>query len=542
MGLPDAASGWPLIIEDIITINPATGEELDRVPALDLEGIDAALKRCREAQREWALQPLGERVQRLRQLMEALLEERMAVAELIAREQGKPVAEAMAAEVVATLGMLKELVRTGTRVLAPERRPNRMLLFAHKRNWLVRVPYGVIAVISPWNFPFSVPLPEIAAALLAGNGVVFKPAPHAILIGRKIAELCARAGFPAGLLQTLFLHDREADYLTAHPELDKIVFTGSTAVGRRVMRNAAEHIVPVVLELGGKDPAIVARDADIERAAKGIVWGSLFNAGQVCASIERVYVEGRVAESFLAACRREMEQVRVGDPLDPETDMGPLSSEAHLQKMLVHIQEAVEKGAKVLYGGRRIDRPGFFIEPTLLVGVDHTMQVMREETFGPVLPVMIVDSLDAAVRLANDSSYGLSAYAYTSSKATADRLLRELEAGTVVINDSTMTWGEPTAPWVGHKQSGMGLTHADLGLLELTRARYISYDKGQRAPNLWWYPYGPKSLRLFDAAADLLFNRRLRRKLAALLPVLGQRRFLRATHWGALLRNLHKLF
>jgi len=528
-------------LDEIVTINPSTGEELGRMPALPRAGIDAAIEHSRQAQAEWTRTPLAERRRKIRVLMELLLEERAAIAELIALEQGKPVAEAMAAEIVPCLGMLRELLRITPGVLKPQRRPHQMLLFAHKRSALLRVPFGVVVVISPWNFPFSVPLPEIAAALLAGNSVLFKPAPHAILIAGKITELCTRAGFPAGLMQLLFLHDREADYLTAHAGIDKILFTGSTAVGRRVMCNAAQNVVPVVLELGGKDPAIVMADADIERAAKGIVWGALFNAGQVCASIERVYVERAAAAPFIAACLREMEGVRVGDPLDPDTDMGPLSSEAHLHKVLLHIQEAVEKGARLLHGGTRIDRAGFFIQPALLVDVDHTMLVMREETFGPVLPVMIFDSLDEAVRLANDSAYALSAYAYTSSKAMADRLLCDLEAGTVVINDSTMSWGEPTAPWVGHKQSGIGLTHAELGLLELTRPKYVSYDRGQRAPNLWWYPYGPDSLRLFTAAADLLYNRHLSRKLAALTPVLLQKRFLRSTHWAALLRHLNRL-
>ncbi len=541
MSLPDPDLRPLILLEDLITLNPATGEELGRLPAQDPPAVDAAIASCRAAQSEWAQRSPAERSRPIRRLMELILADRHELARLIACEQGKPVAEAMTSEVLPTLGMLKELLRIGPKTLRPQRRPHQMLLFAHKQSTLLREPFGVVAIISPWNFPFSVPMPEIAAALLAGNGVIFKPAPHTLLTGRKIADLCARAGFPDGLLQTLCLHDREADYLTRQPGIDKIVFTGSTAVGCKVMRNAADRLVPVVLELGGKDPAIVARDADIERAAKGIVWGALVNAGQVCAAIERVYVERPVAEAFIAACQREMAKVRVGDPLDPETDMGPLTSAAQLEKVLAHIADAVSRGAKLLHGGRRLDRPGFFMEPALLVQVDHSMQVMREETFGPVLPVMVVDSLEVAVELANDSPYALSAYAYTASKSTAGRLLRDLAAGTVVINDSTMSWGEPTAPWIGHKQSGIGLTHADLGLLEMTRVKYISYDRGQRAANLWWYPYGPGSLRLFDAATDLLFSRRLRHKLAA-LPAVLQRRFLRSIHWGSLLRNLGKLF
>lgn len=542
MSTPEPALQPQVIFKEIVTINPTTGEELGRMPALDRTGIDAALERSRRAQAVWMQQTLAERKKSLQALIEVILAERMAIAELIALEQGKPMAEAMAAEIVPTLGMLKELVRRGPKVLKPRPRPHQMLLFAHKKSAIWRVPFGVVAVISPWNFPFSVPLPEIAAALLAGNSVVFKPAPHAILIAGKIAELFRRAGFPADVLQTLYLQDSEADYLTAHPGVDKIAFTGSTAVGRKVMCNAARNIVPVRLELGGKDPVIVTTDAKIDRAAKGVVWGAFFNAGQVCASIERVYVERPVARSFINTCLREMERIRVGNPLDPETDMGPLSSEAHLQKVLFHIQDAVEKGARLLQGGVRLDRPGYFIQPALLVGVNHSMLVMQEETFGPVLPVMVVESLDEAIQLANESPYALSAFAYTSSRKTAVKLMRELQAGTVVINDSTMSWGEPTAPWVGHKQSGIGLAHADLGLLELTQAKYVSYDRGQRAPNLWWYPYDPSSLRLFDAATDLLYNRRLDRKLAALPPVLGQRQFWRSIHWGALLRNIHKIF
>ncbi len=531
-----------IMAEELVTINPSTGKELACIPALGAAGIDLAVRRSRAAQSAWAAVPLAERKRHLSVLIELILKERTALAELIALEQGKPVAEALAAEVIPVLGMLKDLVRHGARTLAPRRRPHQMLLFSHKRSRLERVPFGIIVIIAPWNFPFSVPLPEIAAALLAGNSVLFKPAPHAILIGRKIAELFQAAGLPDEVLQTLYLFDREASYLTGHAGVDKIVFTGSTAVGRKVMANAAENIVPVLLELGGKDPVIIAADADVVRAAKGAVWGALFNAGQVCASIERAYVEREVAAPFIAACLHEIARVRVGDPLNPDTDMGPLSSEDHLQKILFHLSDAVDKGARLLFGGVRLDRPGFFLQPALLINVDHSMLVMREETFGPVLPVMVVDSIDEAIHYANDSVYGLSAFAYTSSRATANRLMTELHAGTVVINDSTMSWGEPSAPWVGHKQSGIGLTHSDLGLLEMTRAKYVSYDRGSRAPNLWWYPYGPATARLFHAAADLLFSRRLAHKLAALPDTVLQKRFLRSAHWGALIRNLWRLF
>ena len=526
----------------IVSINPSTGEELGRTRAMDRNAVDRVLSESRTAFAKWAETPFSERKRLFKRLSRVILAEKEEILRLVAREAGKPVTEAMAVEVLSTLAAIKTLTRKGHSVLRPRRVSHDLILFSHKRSTCRFVPYGVTVFISPWNFPFSAPIPQMAAALLAGNTAVFKPAPHAVLIGRKIDDCFRRAGFPQGVMQTVFLTDDDAPYLTSHPDVRKIVFTGSTEVGKHVMTSAAQHVTRVTLELGGKDPAVVARDADIRRAAKGIVWGALFGSGQVCASIERVYVESPVAQAFLEACLDEISKIRVGDPLDIETDMGPLTSESQLRKVEEHVKDAVAKGAKILFGGKRIGERGFFYEPTLLSGVDHTMKVMTEETFGPVIPVMEVPDLDAAVRLANDSRYGLSAFGWTRNRSTARRLLRELCAGTVMINDSTSTWGEPNAPWVGFKESGLGLTRSLFGMAEMVQVQYTSYDRGNNTHNPWWFPYTARTWDLFASASSLLYDPRFFRKIPSLFRLLKNPLFLRTAHWGAVLKSFHKVF
>jgi succinate-semialdehyde dehydrogenase/glutarate-semialdehyde dehydrogenase len=541
--MPLAEPALPIspAFDTIISINPATEQELGRVPVMQRPDVDLAIENARHSFRSWSQVPLAGRRRCLQRLIDLVVDEKEAIAELIAREQGKPVAEALAAEVVPVLAVLKFLIKQGPRQLRHEVIANEMLLFVHKKSQYRFVPYGVVAIVSPWNFPFSVPLPQIAAALLAGNTVLFKPAPASVLIGKKIDDLLRGAGLPTDVVTTLFLDDRDAPYLTEHDGIDKIIFTGSTEVGHKVMASAAKHVRPVVLELGGKDAAVVAADADVERAAKGIVWGSLFASGQVCASVERVYVEKPAADRFIKACLQEMQKLRVGDPMEEGVDIGPLTTSEQLAKVIEHVQDAVQKGAKVMHGGERVGERGFFFQPTLLVDVNHSMKVMSEETFGPILPIMVVNSLDEAIRFANDSEYGLSAFGWTQSRKTAERLMAELEAGTVLINDSTMTWGEPTAPWVGFKRSGVGLTRSRFGLLEMMQIKYVSYDSGGNKTNMWWFPYaGGKTL--FMNAVDLLYKPMGKDKAKGLVAMLTSKRFLTTARWPSLLSKLHKLY
>jgi succinate-semialdehyde dehydrogenase/glutarate-semialdehyde dehydrogenase len=521
-------------------VDPATGAAFAEVSLLDRGQAEGALDSARQAFPAWARLSFRERGDHLLRLRDAVLEDADQVAALIAREQGKPAAEAHAVEIVPALEALAHLARHAEDDLRDEDLPAHVLLFAHKDAKLVHEPWGVVLVITPWNYPFGISLIGAATALAAGNTVVVKPAPSTTLVGLRLAELGARAGLPDGVLSVLAVDDAVAGALVSDPRVSKIVFTGSVATGKAVMAAAATNLTPVVLELGGKDPAVVARDADLRRAAQGIVWGAFANAGQTCASVERVYVERAVADRFVALVVAETDKLRVGAGKD-QRDVGPMSLER--QRLLVedHVADAVARGATVVRGGARPDGPGFFYPPTVLTNVDHSMKVMRDETFGPVLPIMAVDSLDEAVRLANDSDYGLTASGWTRDPKTAERLERELSAGVVTINDCVSSFGEPTAPWGGYRKSGIGRTHGRVGLREMVQTKYVSRETTGR-PAAWWYPYDAEFARLLGAYRQGLHGRSFFGRLVHQLKMLAFPRFWRRVNLGAILRNADKLF
>jgi succinate-semialdehyde dehydrogenase/glutarate-semialdehyde dehydrogenase len=522
-------------------VDPASGAAFAEVSLLDAHQAGEAVAAAREAFPAWASLGFGERGRRLLRLRQAVVDERDALAALIAREQGKPAAEAHLAEILPALAVLKHLALGAEEALREEPAPSDVPLFAHKDARLLHVPIGVVLVITPWNYPFTISLSGVATALAAGNTVVLKPAPATTLTGLRIGELCRKAGIPDGAVNVVAADDAVAGALVEDPRVGKVVFTGSVATGRKVMVAAARNLTPVVLELGGKDPAIVCRDADLERAARGIVWGAFLNAGQTCASVERVYVEQTVAEAFVSRVVDETKRLRVGDPLAPDTDVGPLTLERQRRVVEEHVQDAVARGAKVLTGGARAEGPGWFYPPTVLVGVDHTMRVMREETFGPVLPIMAVASVDEALALANDSEYGLTASGWTRDPATARRLQEGLQAGVVTINDCLYTFGEPTAPWGGVKRSGVGRVHGLAGLREMTQPKYVSRDTG-RGPMLWWYPYGRDFARLASSAGPALYGGSAWSRLRHLARLLGSARVRARLRFRALLQHADRLF
>jgi succinate-semialdehyde dehydrogenase/glutarate-semialdehyde dehydrogenase len=443
-------------------------------------------------------------------------------------------------ELFPSLETLKHLAHHAEDVLRDEELPGEVLLLAHKRCRLVYEPYGVVLLITPWNYPFSISLTGAAAALAAGNTVVLKPAPATTLIGLELGALAAEAGLPAGVLNVVATDDVVAQRLVEDPRVSKIVFTGSVATGKKIMASAAKNLTPVVLELGGKDPAIVLKDADLERAAAGIVWGAFVNAGQTCASVERVYVEQEVASALVERIVAETKKLRLGDPRAPETDVGPLTLERQRQLVEDHVKDALARGATALTGGARPEGEGYFYPPTVLTGVDHQMRVMREETFGPVLPIMAVKDADEAVRLANDSEYGLTASVWTTDPEKALELQGRLQAGVVTINDCVYSYGEPTAPWGGYKQSGIGRTHGTAGLREMVQVKYVAQEMN-RGRAIWWFPYGEDFRRLMSGTNRLLHGGMLAR-LKSGLSLLGSARFWRRGRLLDLLRNIDRAF
>ncbi|HEV3468956.1 MAG TPA: aldehyde dehydrogenase family protein [Pyrinomonadaceae bacterium] len=488
---------------EVISYDPATGEEVGRVPLATSEEVAAAVERARAAQKGWGAHSFRERAAVVMRARALVLEEMDEVAALISRESGKPSAEALAMEVVPTLDLMQFFARRTARMLRPEKLDIGLYRFMGRTSTVVYRPLGVVGIISPWNFPWAIPLGEVVMALMAGNSVVLKPSELTPFVALKIGEVFRRAGLPAGVLEVLTGDGRTGAALT-EAGVDKIMFTGSVATGRRVAEAAARRLTPVVLELGGKDPMIVFEDADLSAAAGAAVWGAFANSGQACASVERCYVQESVAEDFTARVVRLVKSLRQDLGAREGTDLGAMSSERQLRTVEEHVSDAVARGARVLAGGRRLkDAPagGCFHEPTVLAGVDHSMAVMREETFGPVLPLMTFKTEEEAVRLANDSEFGLTASVWTRDLRKGRRVASRIEAGTVMVNEVLYTHGIAQAPWGGVKQSGLGRTHGRLGLLEMVAPHHIHVNRLALLQDVWWFNYTPGAAALFRSLA-----------------------------------------
>src|SRR5580700_856918 len=390
------ATDLQIAVRRISSVNPATGEVLRELECAGQGEVDAAVAIARAAQTAWADLGVWKRIDVLREFQHRLHEKKSEIAEAITREAGKPLAEALTTEVLVVLDGARFLIENAYRLLRDQRLPHGSLATKLKSGRLVREPYGVVGIISPWNYPFSIPATETLAALVAGNAVVLKPSELTSLMALQLETLLQAAGVPKDVFQVVvgdgatgaaLLHSR------GKPGIDKLVFTGGVATGKRIAAAAAEQLLPVVLELGGKDPMLVLDDADVDVASSGAVWGAFANCGQACLSVERCYVHRSLYEAFLEACVEKTKQLRVGNGSDPRTDVGPMIHERQVRIVESHVEDAMARGARLLAGGSRIPELGKnFYNPTVLADVTHEMRIMREETFGPVLPVMAFDS------------------------------------------------------------------------------------------------------------------------------------------------------
>ena len=365
-------------------------------------------------------------------------------------------------------------------------------------------PLGVIGIITPWNFPFILSLNPTLQALVAGNSVVLKPSEVTPRSGQLVEELFSSVGLPEGVFQ-LVQGDGETGAALLEAGVDKISFTGSVSTGRRVAEVCGRNLIPCTLELGGKDPMIVCADADLERAARGAVYGAFTNSGQVCTSTERVYVVDEVADAFTRKVVEETGRLRQGS--SGEFDVGSIIDAKQLGIIEEHVRDAVARGARVLAGGRRNPAcKGLFYEPTVLVDVTHDMQVMRDETFGPVLPIMRVRDEAEALALANDSPYGLNANVWTRSKRKGTQIARAIESGCVVVNDCMLTYGVTESPFGGTKHSGIGRVNGEIGLQGYCRVQSILIDRFGGKTEPLWYPYSARKLRLLRRVLRLVWG------------------------------------
>ncbi|MGH7775365.1 MAG: aldehyde dehydrogenase family protein, partial [Candidatus Binatia bacterium] len=372
-------------------------------------------------------------------------------------------------------------------------------------------PIGVVGIISPWNFPLVLTLGEAIPALMAGNAVVMKPSELTPLTALFGAELAQKAGFPENLIQVVVGFGETGEILIDH--VDMISFTGSVETGKRVMRRAAERLIPVTLELGGKDPMIVLKDAALERATNACVWGALMNSGQTCTSIERVYVEEPVYQDFVNKIVDKVLALRQG-PSDKEVELGSMTSEEQLKKVESHVEEAVRKGATILTGGRRNPNfKGLYYEPTVMVNVNHDMAIIKEETFGPVIPIMKVKDQEEALRLANNSRYGLDSSVFTRDRKTGWRIAEKIQAGSVCINDGLVNYMIPNAPMGGIKESGLGRRHGADGIRKYCQQKTILIDRWGLKSEVNWYPLTKRKADFFRRGLKLLFRSGWKNKL-----------------------------
>jgi succinate-semialdehyde dehydrogenase/glutarate-semialdehyde dehydrogenase len=485
----------------LISVDPATGEEIGRVPLLDAAGVAAAVARARAAQPAWARLSYRDRARFILRAREIVLEQLDEIAKLISRETGKPVTEAIAMEIVPTLDLMHYFADHTKQLLKRKRVGLGQYNYMARTSYIVYKPLGVVGIISPWNFPWATPLDEVVMALMAGNAVVVKPSELTPLTALKIADVFKQAQLPDGLLEVV-TGDGSTGAALVESGVNKIMFTGSVNTGKRVAEAAAKHLTPVVLELGGKDPMIVFEDANLENAARAAIWGAFCNSGQACASIERCYVHQSIADKFVDLVIKETKLLKQDKPSTGDIDVGAMTNKEQLEIVEDHVRDAIEHGAEVRAGGHRLNNSqGWFHEPTVVTNVDHSMKLMRDETFGPVLPIMTFRTDEEAVRLANDSIYGLTASVFTGNLDRGKRIAEQLDAGTVMVNEVVYTHAVAQTPWGGVKQSGYGRTHGSLGLLELVSAQHIHVNAMPGLADVWWFPYSKRAGQLFHEFA-----------------------------------------
>lgn len=491
----------PSQTREIISCDPSTGEEIGRAPLLDASEVAAAVSRARNAQPAWAKLSYWERARFIFRAREIVLGQLDEIAALISRETGKPATEAISMEIVPTLDLMHYFAQNTQQLLDRKKIDIGQYGYMARSSYIVYKPVGVVGIISPWNFPWATPLDEVVMALMAGNAVAVKPSELTPLTGLKISKIFKQAQLPEGLLE-IVTGDGSTGAALVDAGVDKIMFTGSVSTGKRVAEAAAKHLTPVVLELGGKDPMVVLEDADLENAARAAIWGAFCNSGQACASIERCYVHESIAEQFIDLVVKETNQLKQDKASIDGIDIGAMTNERQLLIVEDHIGDAIERGAQVRTGGHRLnDSNGWFHQPTVVINVDHSMKLMRDETFGPVLPIMTFKTDEEAIRLANDSIYGLTASIFTRDIDRGRRLAEQVEAGTVMINEVVYTHALAQTPWGGVKQSGYGRTHGRLGLLELVIPQHIHVNAMPRLADVWWFPYTKLAGEMFHSFA-----------------------------------------
>jgi succinate-semialdehyde dehydrogenase/glutarate-semialdehyde dehydrogenase len=485
------------------SLSPATGELLGSVPITEPGDVQDVVDGARAVQPLWWSLRARDRARYMQRAAQAVIDESTELADLIGREQGRPRAEVEMMELLPAIETLQWLAEAGPGILSGEKvSVSRALRPLTRARWAYE-PLGVVAVLGPATEPFSTPLGDVAVALMAGNGVVLKPSPHAALAGERIARVFARAGLPEGLLRVVHGHAATGAALV-NASVAQVRFTGSYDAGRAVAEACARAVKRNVLELGGKDAMVVCADANVDRAIGGAVWGAFANAGQAGGSIERAFVLREVHDRFLAGVVEAARALPVGDPRDPRTAIGPLVGRERLERVTTLVEEAVAAGATLHCGGpvRPEGLSGAFYAPAVLTGVDPRSRLAREEVPGPVLAITVVDTEDEAIDGANDCTLGLGASVWTADRYKGARIARELRVGMVWMNDHLVTRSAPQLPWGGVRGSGIGRARGATALRTCAEPKVVTWDPS-RGRAFWWFPYDATLARAARAIAEM---------------------------------------
>jgi len=481
--------------------DPATGEALGEFPITTEAQVHEAVARARKAFPAWKQASLEERLRRLEKLREVIEEHGDDYARRISQDTGKPYGDSLLTELM-SIPLFIDYYKKNAEDILGRKKVAGSILFPGKTGYVEYFPMGVIGVISPWNFPFQLAMIPVISALIAGNTVVLKPSEVTPLTGEVIRDCFEKIGLPLGVVEVI-QGDGATGAALVEADINKIFFTGSLATGRRVMASAAKKPIPVELELGGKDAMIVCHDANLTRAAKAAVWGGFVNCGQMCVSVERLFVVDAVHDRFVQLVKNEVDALRVGAPSE-DADIGPLTSEAQREIVARHVESARKEGATIISGGAPIAREGHFFEPTLITGVTPEMTIYKEETFGPVLPIIRVKDEQEAMRLANAHQYGLNGSVWTRDMKRGIELASQMECGQCSVNELVTSVGNPALPFGGVKNSGFGRYHGPEGLIAFSNQKAIMADRGWLKSEPFWFPYAGKYESLQTVFSGLL--------------------------------------
>ncbi len=533
------SAALPIQSDEIISYNPATGAEVGRVPQMSADEVKAAVTRSRIAFQNWKKTSFKERAAYIMRAREVILSQMDEIAHLISAESGKPFGEAISMEIAPVLDLMQYFARNTEKLLRPTKIHIGLYALLGRSSKIVYHPLGVVGIIPAWNYPFSIPLGEAVMSLMAGNTVVMKPSELTPMVGLKIGEIFEKAHGPTNFSLSNIVQvvtgegSTGAALVDAAP--DKIMFTGSVATGKKIAEAAAKNLTSCVFELGGKDPMIVFADANLELASSAAVWGAFCNSGQSCSSVERLYVQESAAAEFTRKIVEKVRELKQGPGGNEDISIGAMSSERQIQIVEDHVADFRAAGAKIETGGGRVLSTGFsrqppeggtpsglFFEPTVITGANNDMRGMQEETFGPTLPIATFTTEQEAIRFANDSEFGLTASVWTRDRAKGERVARQIEAGSVCVNEVLYTHGIGQTPWGGFKNSGRGRTHGREGLMELVQPQHIHVNHLALLPDAWWMPYSSNAVTTFREMAHKFASGSLI-KTTMLLPQLLKR-------------------